>query len=105
MSRFRPRYADVAATLALVIATGGTSYAAIVVTSSNIKDETIQSRDVRNGTLQLADINDTAETRLRGKTGPMGPAGPRGLQGPEGPQGLQGLEGQAGDPGAPGIDG
>lgn len=105
MSRFRPRYADVAATLALVIATGGTSYAAVVVTSANIKDETVQSRDVRNGTLKLSDINDTAEAQLRGKVGPRGPAGPRGLPGEPGEPGEQGLPGEQGEPGEQGIPG
>lgn len=105
MFSFRPRYADVAATLALVIATAGTSYAAIVVTSANIKDETIQSRDVRNGALKLADINDTAEAQLRGQVGPRGPAGPRGLPGEQGEPGQQGLPGQPGQPGQPGEQG
>lgn len=40
------RYATVASTAALVVALGGTSYAAGLVTSSDIKDGTIQTRDI-----------------------------------------------------------
>jgi len=118
-SRFpRPRYADVAATLALALGTGGTAYAAVVVTSANIKDETVLSRDVRNGglkgvdvldgTLGLADIDDTSEEALRGGTGPEGPQGPvgpkgnTGAAGSQGPLGLQGVQGVRGPQGPPG---
>ena len=105
----RPRYADIAATLALVVSLSGTAYAATVVTSANIRDNTIQSRDVRDGTLQgrdvadgsmtLADLNDTSEAKLRGQKGDQGPAGP------EGPPGEPGAPGTDGSPGAPGADG
>src|SRR5688572_33444855 len=87
----RPRYADVAATLALLISTGGTAYAAVVVTSSNIKDETILSRDIRDGAVRGvdlrdgsvtgADLDDATEVSLRGQKGDPGPQGERGLQG------------------------
>jgi len=39
-------YATVASTAALVVALGGTSYAAAQITSANIKDGTIQTKDV-----------------------------------------------------------
>jgi hypothetical protein len=109
---FRPRYADVAATAALVIALGGTSYAAIVVTSANIKDNTIVSadlhdegilsRDIYNGTVTLADISDASESKLRGLRGPTGPAGP---SGPAGPQGIPGEQGEPGADGTNGVSG
>jgi hypothetical protein len=117
----RPRYADVAATLALALSTGGTAYAALVVTSATIKDDSILSRDVRdeslrgadvlNGTLALADLNDAAEESLRGAQGPEGPQGPTGAigprgytgsPGPQGPQGLTGPQGPQGPQGPPG---
>lgn len=120
---FRPKYADVAATVALVLSMGGTAYAATVIYSSNIADSTIQSRDVRDdnllsrdvrngtltsadvlngslsgadvkdGSLGLADINDTAEQALKGQTGDQGPQGPQGLQGEPGEQGASGVSG------------
>lgn len=40
------RYAAVASTAALVVALGGTSYAASQITSSDIKDGTIQAKDL-----------------------------------------------------------
>lgn len=57
-------YANVMATLAFIVAIGGTSYAALIVTSKNIKDNTIQSRDLRNGSaVSSADVVDQS---LRG---------------------------------------
>ena len=43
------RYATVASTFALVVALGGTSYAAAQITSNNIKDGTIQTKDLSLG--------------------------------------------------------
>ena len=40
------RYATVASTAALVVALGGTSYAAVKITSADIKDGTIQTKDL-----------------------------------------------------------
>jgi len=40
------RYATVASTFALVVALGGTSYAAAQITSGDIKDGTIQTKDI-----------------------------------------------------------
>ena len=45
-------YANLTATLALVVALGGTSYAAVQVTSAQIKDKTIQNVDVKPGALR-----------------------------------------------------
>jgi hypothetical protein len=91
---FRPgRYADVASTLALIVALGGTSYAAVAlpknsvgnkqlktsaVTSSKVEDRTLLSKDFKAGQL---------------------PAGPRGSAGAPGPTGGRGV------PGAPGVSG
>jgi hypothetical protein len=43
------RYATVASTAALVVALGGTSYAAAQITSADIKDGTIQTKDINAG--------------------------------------------------------
>lgn len=118
LSLVRPRYADIVATLALVVSVSGTAYAAITVTSADIQDNTVQSRDVRDGNLRgrdladgsltLADINDTSEASLRGQKGDPGPIGPQGppgtdgIQGEPGADGAPGLKGDKGDPGAPG---
>ena len=53
----RSSVVTVAAAAALVVATGGTgAYAAHLITSKQIKDNTIKSIDVRNGTLTAADM-------------------------------------------------
>jgi len=79
------RYANVTATLALIVALGGTSYAAIVlpansvgsrqlkkraVTNSKLRANAVTSATVRNGSLRAKDF----------KAGqlPAGPAGPAG---------------------------
>ena len=65
-------YANVTATLALMIALGGTSYAAIKlpknsVSSLQVKDRSLLKKDFRPGQLPRG---------LKGATGPQGPAGP-----------------------------
>jgi hypothetical protein len=77
------RYANVTATMALVLALGGTSYAAIKlprnsVTSKTVKDRSLLSKDFKRGQLPA------------GKKGPAGPAGPQGAQGPQGATGPAG---------------
>jgi hypothetical protein len=71
-------------TIALVIAvalvTAGSSTAAFIVTSKNIK----------NGTIQLIDMSAKAKKALRGRRGPRGPQGPQGAQGLQGSQGPKG---------------
>jgi hypothetical protein len=44
-------YANVVATLALFIALGGSSYAALVITGRNVKDGSLTQRDLRRNTL------------------------------------------------------
>jgi hypothetical protein len=62
MSRFRPRIspAMAVALLALFVALGGGSYAAVQarIGSAQIIDNSILSRDVHDGTLQSADVRD-----------------------------------------------
>jgi hypothetical protein len=80
----------VVALLALFVALGGTATAAgVLVTSGQIKDRTIQVRD----------LSPQAVRALRGTRGPQGPEGP---PGPAGPQGPQGNPGPAGAPGPAG---
>jgi hypothetical protein len=60
----------IAAVVAVALVTAGGSTAAFVVTSKNIK----------NGTIQLVDINAKAKKALRGQRGPQGPQGAQGIQ-------------------------
>jgi hypothetical protein len=78
--KLRPSPAMVVACLALLIALGGTSYAAIrlprnSVTTVQVKDHSLLARDFKAGQLP------------RGAQGPPGPAGAAGPQGPAGPAG------------------
>ena len=104
------RYANVTATLALVIALSGTSYAAITLTGKNIRNGTIQGVDlasntvrgsnIRDGAVRNADVGRDAITSGRVRNGtllsrdfkvgelPAGPTGPQGPVGPAGPAGV-----------------
>jgi hypothetical protein len=84
------RHGTVVAYLALFVALGGSSYAALQITSRNIKDRTIQVRD----------ISPKAVKSLHGKAGPTGAAGAAGAQGPAGAAGAQGPKGDQGPTGS-----
>ena len=123
----RPTYAELVATLALFIALGGASYAAIqipknsvgtkqlknrAVTAKKIHKNAVNTWKVRNGSLLAKDFK--AGQLPAGATGPTGPVGlpgatgPAGLQGPTGPEGLigpPGLQGVTGPEGPAGVTG
>lgn len=86
--RSRLTYANVVATLALFIALGGASYAAV-----KLPKNSVGGAQVRNGSLTGADVKDRSLTpadvrgSLQGPQGPQGPAGPAGAQGATGPAG------------------
>lgn len=50
------RYAAVAATLALIVSLGGTSYAAVRIGTAQLKDNAVTSVKVRNGAITGADV-------------------------------------------------
>src|SRR5206468_5860274 len=83
----KPSPSMIVALTALVLATSGSAVAASLITSAQIK----------NGTIQLSDINSKARKSLQGKTGPQGP------RGPAGPAGANGTNGTNGTNGAPGT--
>jgi Collagen triple helix repeat (20 copies) len=101
------RYANIMSTLAVFVALGGSSYAAISVTGKQIKDNTVTGRDVRNGSVGSKDVRDSSLLSRDFKPGqlPAGPQGPGGPQGRAGPQGPAGPAGPAGDPGPQGPAG
>jgi hypothetical protein len=84
----RPSHGTIVAYLALVVALGGTSYAAVAITGRQVKDSSLTGRDVRNGSLTGSDIRRRSVplNRLSG-TLPVGVAGPAGATGPRGPSG------------------
>ena len=96
LTSWRPTHATVAAYLALFLALGGTSYAAVKlpknsVGGTQIKKNAVSSAKVKNGSLVADDF----------KAGQL-PAGP---QGPQGPKGEKGEPGAAGAPGTQGPAG
>ncbi len=107
--RGRLSFANVMSMTAVMIALGGTSYAAGLAKNS-VGSNQIKSKAVKN-----SDLGDSAVTSGKVKNGslqardfalgqiPAGPAGPRGvtgLTGPAGPTGAQGTQGKTGALGA-----
>jgi hypothetical protein len=102
----RLSYANVIASLALFVALGGASYAAVAlpansvgtkqlkksaVSAAKLKRNAVSSAKVKDGSLQRGDF--ASGTLLQG------PQGPQGLQGPKGDPGQNGAPGQQGPPG------
>jgi hypothetical protein len=100
----RPTPSMVIALVALFVAMGGTGYAALTVTSKNVKDESLTTKDVKNdsltgkdvknGSLAAADFGGSLPAGAQGPAGPQGPAGAKGDRGPQGPEGPKGADGQ-----------
>jgi hypothetical protein len=120
---YRSNHASVVAYLALFVALGGSSYAAMRVGSGEIVDNSIRSKDIRNGNVTSRDIKDN-EVRTHdvrngsllaadfqagqlpaGATGPKGDTGSQGPQGIQGPPGTDGAKGTNGKNGANGVSG
>ena len=95
-------YANVMATLAVFIALGGSSYAALRITGKNVPKDALTGadikdltgRDVRNNSLTGADVKnlttvDVANGSLRAEDFAPGqlPSGPKGDAGERGPSG------------------
>ena len=101
----RNRYANVVATLALVISLTGTATAATVtlITGRDVKNGSLTGADVRDHSVGLRDLSPRAIAALRGANGDAGAVGPQGAPGTAGPQGPAGSEGAAGPPGPAGT--
>jgi len=74
------------AILALFIALGGTSYAAIKVPrnsvgATQIRVGAVGSSEIRDRSIALKDVSRSARSSLRGAAGPQGPAGAQGSAG------------------------
>lgn len=111
----KPSPAMLVALLALLVALGGSSYAAVTfsknsVTSKHIKNGQVKRADIANNAVTSAKVANATLLADDFKAGqlPAGPAGPKGDTGPpgsQGPQGNTGPQGPQGDTGAPGIPG
>jgi len=115
---FRHVRANVIAYLALFVALGGSSYAAVRLTPGSVTTSALANRSVtrsklaRNSVTGADVVNKSLTTSdfkpgsvLRGLKGDMGAAGDRGLQGLSGLKGDAGPAGPAGPTGPAGTDG
>jgi hypothetical protein len=76
----RPSPSLVISIVALVVALGGTGYAAVTVTGKQIKDSSITGRDVKNKSLTKKDFKGSV-------AGPRGATGAQGAKGDKGDMG------------------
>jgi hypothetical protein len=94
-------YSNVIATVALFVALGGTSYAALTITGNNVKDSSLRGVDVKNSSLTTSDVKNGSLLSSDFKAGQL-PAGPQGAPGPHGPKGDPGEKGDRGEKGEKG---
>src|SRR2546423_15670451 len=79
-------YSNVVATVALFVALGGSSYAAL-----RLPRNSVGSAQVRNHSIKAVDLaRDAVPAGARGPRGPQGPAGANGAAGPTRPPGPSG---------------
>ncbi len=109
--RTRLTYANVISSLALFLAMGGVSWAAVTlprnsVGAKQIKANAVTSDKVANGALKREDFAAGAlpagEAGATGQTGPAGPVGPAGAKGETGAKGNTGATGPQGERGPAG---
>src|SRR5437764_3567568 len=108
----RPRvtYANVTATLALFVALGGSSYAAISITGRDVRNHSLSGADVARGSIGSDEIRDNSVRGVDIRNGTIGAsdlalplrrdlftsASSSSVPGPAGPQGEKGLQGDRG---------
>lgn len=95
MSRIRHHltYANVMATIAVLLTMGGASYAAIALPSNSVG-----TRQLRNGAVTSAKLSRALRRRVFARRAfhlVRGPGGPVGSRGPQGPHGTAGIAGSA----------
>jgi hypothetical protein len=96
----RLSYANVASTLALVLALSGTAYAV-----TQLPRESVGARQLKKGAVTPRKLSPASIALIKGSVpivppvpaaGPIGPQGARGSQGPEGAEGPEGPQGPRG---------
>ena len=83
------------ALLILCLAVGGTAYAAATITGKQIVNDTVTSADIKDKTLKTKDISKKAKEKLRGQDGAQGPQGPQGVPGPSNANAVRRTDGAA----------
>lgn len=107
MSIFRSRALAIGAGATILAVVGSTgAVAAGLVTSKDIKNDSVRSADIKDGNLRMKDLRPGVVSQIKagGAVGPEGPAGAEGPEGPQGPVGPIGPEGPQGEPGDPASD-
>jgi hypothetical protein len=92
----RPTYANVTATLALCVALGGTSYAALKLPANSVGSAQIRDGAITAPKIKVGSLTAKLFARNQIPRGPRGAQGPVGAAGPAGATGPQGTTGAAG---------
>ncbi len=93
------------AAFALVLAFSGGAVAGKLITGKQIKDNSVSTKDIKNGSLQSLDLSASTIAELQsGEVGPAGPEGPAGAMGATGADGVAGPAGPAGTNGVSGLE-
>ena len=108
-SKFRISPGSVLALIALFVALGGVSYAAVTINGKNIENNSIPGKKLENGavtnqkvkanSLQANRLTSAARASLSGAQGPQGERGAQGARGAQGERGAQGPQGPQGPAG------
>ncbi|MBN8868257.1 MAG: hypothetical protein J0H66_00080 [Solirubrobacterales bacterium] len=107
----RLTFSNVVAVIALFIALGGASYAAVKIPKNSVgtkqlKKNAVNSNKVKNHSLLAKDFKKGQIPKgATGPKGPVGATGAAGLKGVAGPAGLPGADGATGATGPTGADG
>ena len=90
-TKFRSKftYANVMATIAVFVALGGSSYAAITITGKNVKNSSLTGKDIKNSSLTTSDVKNRSLLARDFKSGQL-------VAGARGPAGTNGASGSAG---------
>jgi hypothetical protein len=95
----RPSAALVISTVALIVALGGTSYAAFTlpknsVGTKQIRKSAVTGKKIAKNAVTSVKVKDGSLLAVDFKAGqlPAGPRGPKGNPGPQGPAGISGLQ-------------
>jgi Collagen triple helix repeat (20 copies) len=108
-SKVRISPATVLSLIALFVALGGVSYAAVKINGQNIQNNSIPGAKLMNSAVTNNKVraNSLRANRLTAaaRASLQGARGPQGAQGPQGPQGLRGERGERGESGLSGPQG
>jgi hypothetical protein len=96
--------------VALFVALGGTSYAAVKLPANSVgtkqlKNNAVTGAKVKAGSLNASDFGGTLPTGAQGPKGDTGAAGTNGVAGTNGTNGTNGAKGDKGDDGTDGTNG